>query len=333
MQPLISILIPAYNAEHWLADSIQSAVSQSWPKKEIIVVDDGSKDQTLAIARQFASSQVSVVTQPNQGAATARNKALSLCQGDYIQWLDADDFLASDKITAQMSLIDSSVGPKTLLSSAWCKFYFRPYRALFIPNPLWKDLSPVEWMILKMETGAWMAPESWLVSRHLTDCAGLWNVGLSMDDDGEYFSRIIRASDRILFAPQAKTYKRESNLGSLSKSILAPGKMDSQFQSNRLQIAALRSLEDSQRVRTACLVYLQRWLIFFYPEHEKIVKQAHELAAELGGKLETPALRWKYVAFQRLFGWEVAKRMSFTMPKARTWLAREWDRMLSCASR
>src|SRR5258705_7741413 len=102
MKALVSILIPAYNAEAWLAGTLRSAIAQTWERKEIIVIDDGSIDQTLAIARRFESDGVLVLTQKNQGAAAARNKAFSLSQGDYIQWLDADDLLASDKIARQM---------------------------------------------------------------------------------------------------------------------------------------------------------------------------------------------------------------------------------------
>ena len=104
MEPLVSILIPAFNAERWIADAIKSALEQTWPQKEIIVVDDGSTDQTPSIARQFVSKSVSVITQSNQGAASARNKAFSTCQGGYIQWLDADDLLAPSKIAKQMEL-------------------------------------------------------------------------------------------------------------------------------------------------------------------------------------------------------------------------------------
>src|SRR5437899_12664005 len=102
MKPLVSILIPAFNAQEWIADTLKSAIGQTWERKEVIVVDDGSTDQTLAIARQFASERVSIVTQNNQGAAAARNRAFSVSQGDYIQWLDADDLLAPDKIARQM---------------------------------------------------------------------------------------------------------------------------------------------------------------------------------------------------------------------------------------
>src|SRR5947207_14277041 len=98
MKPLVSILIPGYNAERWIGDSIRSALAQTWPRKEIIIVDDGSRDRTLSVAQQFACGNVLVVSQPNQGASAARNKGYELCQGDYIQWLDADDLLSADKV-------------------------------------------------------------------------------------------------------------------------------------------------------------------------------------------------------------------------------------------
>src|SRR5271163_1100029 len=99
MKPLVSILIPAYNAEAWISDTLRSATAQTWVRKEIIVVDDGSKDQTLAAARQFESEQLKVVTQKNQGASATRNNAFAMSKGDYVQWLDADDLMADRKST------------------------------------------------------------------------------------------------------------------------------------------------------------------------------------------------------------------------------------------
>jgi glycosyltransferase involved in cell wall biosynthesis len=63
MKPLVSILIPAYNAEQWISDAIESALAQTWPHKEVIVVDDGSSDRTLDVARRFASRNVRVLSQ------------------------------------------------------------------------------------------------------------------------------------------------------------------------------------------------------------------------------------------------------------------------------
>src|SRR5271168_1727479 len=106
MKPLVSILIPAYNAEAWISDSLRSAIAQTWERKEIIVVDDGSKDRTLSVARQFESSQVKVVTQQNQGAAATRNNAFALSEGDYVQWLDADDLMSPEKTAKQMEVAE-----------------------------------------------------------------------------------------------------------------------------------------------------------------------------------------------------------------------------------
>ena len=94
MTPLVSILIPAFNAEEWIADTLRSAVGSTWPRKEIIVVSDGSTGSTLSVARRTAREGVSVIAKSNEGAAATRNRALSCSQGDYIQWLDADDLLS-----------------------------------------------------------------------------------------------------------------------------------------------------------------------------------------------------------------------------------------------
>jgi glycosyltransferase involved in cell wall biosynthesis len=115
-EPLVSILIPAYNSQEWIGQALQSALAQTWPRKEVIVVDDGSTDQTQAVLREFAARNVLVARQPNRGAAAARNHAFSLCQGDYVQWLDADDILEADKVERQLRARDSETTELTLLS-------------------------------------------------------------------------------------------------------------------------------------------------------------------------------------------------------------------------
>src|ERR1700751_2900109 len=132
MKPLVSILIPAYNSEQWIGDTLRSAIAQTWEPKEIIVVDDGSTDRTLEIARHFESNGVRVFTQVNLGAAAARNAAFKLSQGDFSQWLDADDLLAPNKIEKQLAALREGEGSRILLSSAWAPFYFRTRNVRFI---------------------------------------------------------------------------------------------------------------------------------------------------------------------------------------------------------
>jgi glycosyltransferase involved in cell wall biosynthesis len=328
MEPLVSILIPAFNAERWIADTIKSALEQTWPQKEIIVVDDGSTDQTPSIARQFVSKSVSIITQPNQGAASARNKALSICQGGYIQWLDADDLLAPSKIAKQMEALACSQSKRTLLSSAWGYFTHRSSGATFSPTSLWRDLSPIEWLLRNLRDGVFLQTASWLVSRELTEAAGPWDTRLTLDDDGEYFSRVINASTGIRFVPQSRVYYRIAPTSRLSYLGRSDKKIESQFLSMQLQIRNIRSLEDSERVRSACLTFLQRYMIYFYPERSDIVKELEQLAADLGGYLEVPRLSWKYAWIQKVFGWTAAKRAQLFYNQCKSWVARMWDRIL-----
>lgn len=323
----MSILIPAFNAERWIADTIRSALDQTWPRKEIIVVDDGSTDQTLPVARQFASDVVSVVTQLNQGAAAARNKAFALCHGDYIQWLDADDLLAPDKIAKQMEALKDCPGKKTVLSSSWGHFVFRPVKADFVRTPLWCDLTSIEWLLRKWEQNVFMQTATWLVSRELTEIAGPWDTRLLGDDDGEYFSRVILASDGIRFIPEARVFYRRG-VGTLSHVGRSDRKLEAHFLSMQLHINHIRAVEDSARVRTACLKYLQGDLLYFFPERPDIVKQAEDLAANLGGRLEVPRLSWKYTWIKALFGWTAAKRTQFYYNRFKFFLFKSWDKLL-----
>jgi glycosyltransferase involved in cell wall biosynthesis len=328
MTPLVSILIPAYNAQSWIADTIQSALAQTWPRKEITVVDDGSMDQTLSLARRFASRTVFVVTQQNQGASAARNKALKLCQGDYIQWLDADDLLSPDKIAKQMDAAGKCRSKRTLISSGWAYFNYRPAKAKFVPTPLWCDLSPTEWLLRKWEQNLHMQTATWLVSRELTAAADPWNTQLSTGDDGEYFCRVIMKSNGIHFVPDAKVFYRVAGFSRLSDIGRNNKKMDSQFLGMKLQIGYLRTMEDSERVRAACLTFLQNWLGVFYPNRPDIVEQAQELAADLGSKLEIPRLRWKYAWIRPIFGYDFAKRVQLLLPPIKWLVASSWDKAL-----
>jgi glycosyltransferase involved in cell wall biosynthesis len=328
MKPLVSILIPAYNAERWIADTIRSALVQTWPRKEIIVVDDGSTDKTFSITRQFVSADVKSVTQKNAGASAARNHAFKLCQGDYIQWLDADDLLDLEKISRQMAVAEIVADKKILLSSAWGRFNFRLSRAIMVPTPLWGDFSPVEWLLLKMGRDLHMANQSWLTSRELTEAAGPWDERLSLDDDGEYFCRVLLAGGGVKFVPGAKSFYRISGTGGLSNVDQSDKKLESLWLSMQLHIRYLRSLEDSERTRAAGVAYLGNWLNYFYPTRPDLIEAAKRLAATLGGRLELKPLRPKYAWLEKPLGRPFAGRAQTALPNLKASLLRAWDKMM-----
>lgn len=106
-QPLVSILIPCYNSESFLAETLACCVNQTYPNIEVVVVDDGSSDGSLQIAKSWESrhENIHVYSQLNRGAASARNLAFKKSKGDYIMYLDADDLISLNKIEDQIKTI------------------------------------------------------------------------------------------------------------------------------------------------------------------------------------------------------------------------------------
>lgn len=328
MQPLVSILIPAYNAERWIGDTLRSVLAQTWPRKEIIVVDDGSKDGTLAAARKISSPELKVVAQKNSGASAARNHAFSLCQGEYIQWLDADDLLDPEKISRQMEVMEKTGDKKILLSSEWGRFHFRRSKTRWCRSDLWADLTPLEWLLLKMGRDLHMANQSWLSSRELTAAAGPWNERLSLDDDGEYFCRVLLASSGVKFVSGARSYYRISGTGGLSNVDKSDKKLESLWLSMQLHIRYLLSLEDSGRARAAAVAYLGNWLNYFHPARPDLVAAIKARGAELGGRLGLKPLRPKYAWMEKPFGWKFANQAQTALPNLKAAVTRSWDKAM-----
>ena len=179
-----------------------------------------------------------------------------------------------------------------------------------------------------MQHNLFMQTACWLVSRDLAEEAGPWDTKLLGDDDGEYFCRVLLASEQVRFVPEAKVYYRASGAGSLSYIGHSDKKVVAQLRSMDLHIRYIRSLEDSPRVREACVTLLQNWLCIFYPNRPDLVKQMEEMAASLGGELRPPTLSWKFSWIAALFGFQQAKRAQVVLSRIKWSLERWWDKVM-----
>ena len=146
------------------------------------------------------------------------------------------------------------------------------------------------------------------------------------DDDGEYFARVLMASEGTRFVSEAKVYYRMSGPSSLSYIGYSDKKRDAQWLSMRLHLEYVRSLIDTPRARAACVSYLQNWMVYFYPERKDIFELAQRAAQELGGKLEVPNLSWKYSWIKSVFGWGPARRAQMALPRVRWSVQQFWDK-------
>lgn len=120
MNPLVSVIIPVYNMETFLPNALQSVLSSDYPSLEVIVVDDGSNDGTYMVAKNFAQNdaRVHVLTQPNAGVSAARNKGISICHGELILPVDADNTIESTFISDAVSAILSDPEVKVVAPQA-----------------------------------------------------------------------------------------------------------------------------------------------------------------------------------------------------------------------
>ncbi len=105
-RPLVSVLMPAYNVAAYIAEAIESALYQTWQPVEVIVVDDGSTDETSSAARRYVPP-VRLFGQPHAGIGAGRNRALEEARGEYIAMLDADDYWPPEKLERQMAVLAS----------------------------------------------------------------------------------------------------------------------------------------------------------------------------------------------------------------------------------
>lgn len=260
----VSILIPLYNSAEYITETIESTLKQTWPNIEIIIVDDGSTDDSYAIAKSYASDKTKVYQQTNSGACTARNLAFNLSTGDYIQYLDADDLLAPAKIEQQILLL-SQHKPNTVASGIWGRFYNDLSDVRWEQQSINKNYpTPINWL-MDSWNGLGMAQTSvWLIPRHLIEQAGPWNTSLKLNQDGEFFSRVIMQASSIVFCGEAKVYYRSGNTDSVSQSNKSEAKAASLLRSYRLYQENVKAHCNNINVRKALG---NNYLNFMYQYH------------------------------------------------------------------
>jgi glycosyltransferase involved in cell wall biosynthesis len=306
--PLVSIIVPSYNAAPWLAQTLESALAQTHPTREIIVVDDGSTDSSLELARGFETRGVRVFAEPNRGASAARNLGLRHARGDFIQFLDADDLLAPDKISRQLERL-SREPAGTVASAAWARFHADPVEARFVTEPAWRDFpTPIDFQLLHFNEGWMMPPIAWLTPQAVIAKAGPWDERLSLNDDGEYFCRVLLASAGIAFCADARCFYRSGLPGSLSRRKDVKS-LRSMLLSIELCTETLERHGDTPAVRAALANVWQKLAYDLYPDLVDASRQAAARAREFGGANRPWEAGGRLKRLARLIGWRGAKRI------------------------
>ena len=283
--PKVSILIPLYNAEEYIIETIDSCLAQTYENIEIIIVDDGSIDSGLSIARQYEEKYVNikVETQKNNGASAARNRAFELSSGDFIQYHDADDILHQDKIRLQMNVLKTS-DERTLVFGKYGYFHKT------IENIEWKNLpvnknydDPKQFLLDLWGSGMSIIPLMWLTPRKLIEESRGWDESLSTNDDGEFFARVVFIANKVMFLEKSIGYYRRDNENSLSKQVSRKA-LQSNLQSFETYIELMKDDMDKSEVRRSLALVYSRFLYKLLPLHKDLIQKTKNKINSLGFK-------------------------------------------------
>jgi len=324
--PLVSICIPTYNSGKWIKDTIHSALAQTWDNKELIIVDDGSVDNTYEVIKKFESDKVKIFRQENKGACAARNKALKGAKGDFIQWLDADDLLAPNKIENQLRNSDLNPYSKVLHSGSWGFFYFCTARSKIIPTCLWQDLSRTEWLLNRFGQNIMMPNHSFLVSRKLTELVGPWNENLIINQDGEYFTRIIIACDLVKFHSESLCYYRRGNTRSISKKNRI---FEAISISHNLCVDHLLNFQDTVEMRAAAANFLNQFVSVFFNVDSAEIYANKKRIENLGGVINHPELSGKFIFLNKILGYGAVLKLKNQIWNSKIFFEKSIDKIFS----
>ncbi len=306
---LVSIIIPAYNASKYIEQSIDSILKQTYRNIEVIVVNDGSEDETFEILTTIKDDRLVVINQENKGQCAACNVGFRKSKGAYIKFFDADDILNSNFIEEQ---INSIVGHKnTIVSAKWGRFFNDDINSFRLnPELVWRDLTPIEWLTTALESGSnMMQCALWLIPRENLIKAGLWDETLSLNNDFEFFVRVLLTAEQIVFSNNSILYYRSGNSLSLSHSNSRKS-MESGVKSNLLGCSYIVKFAGDDRVKNACAINLSPWMFVTYMKHRDL---SYLLELEIKQLTATKPIynSNKYTAqLSRLFGWKFVVRLA-----------------------
>lgn len=259
IQPLVSVIIPLYNSELYIGKTIESVLGQTYKNIEIIVVDDGSSDNSFSVAKQYEAENVYVYHQSNQGAQVARNYGFLLCKGKYIQYLDADDYLTTNKIEKQVKILEEN-DPMTIATSSvymdnggQCVLWDMPEiycnfdSGFDLLLNLWRSFIPS------------LVPGAYLTPRTLIELSGGWDETLLKNQDGEFFSRVLINAKKVVYVgKEGQVWRILPN--STSHKVSAR-KIESVLRSYQKISDLMLSTEDSERVRRAISIAYGSFII------------------------------------------------------------------------
>jgi glycosyltransferase involved in cell wall biosynthesis len=303
--PIVSIIIPAYNKATFINDAIKSCLNQTYDECEIVIVDDGSTDGTIQVIKKFLPHpRVTLIETDNMGASSARNIGLMAARGEYIQYLDADDYLDADKLRRQIMQLRYQP-PSTISVSRHYTHDVRSGKVQAYEDTFAGEVDPIRWIEDALQEKVAYPPSVYLLHRSIAESAGFWNTKLSYNDDAEYFIRVLLCCDKMLYCDESLVYYRiavSGSLGSLRNRKSYISELDA------LKLVADR-LTNHQELQSAVAYALGKYYFKTYMKHPDLSKKAYYMMKEINVDVDTNHYNGKARMLSKLITWRLVSRI------------------------
>jgi len=280
-KPLVSVIIPAYNSEKYIAETLRSVMAQTYRNIEIIVVDDCSTDATLQVVEKMDIQRpISVIKkEKNSGAAASRNMGYQHSKGSLIKFLDADDFIDPKMIANQVAL---ATDDSNIISAQWGRFVNDDVSTFKLsPETCWQTMPSSDWVCASWRNANAMTnPGIFLIPRKIIEKAGLWDETLTLLDDTEYFMKTILTADNIIFSSDSLLYYRSGLNNSLSRTKTRKG-FESAFAAIEKASQTLLSKRNDHAAKLACANNWQLFIYDHYPNYTDLTDKAEAYIRQL----------------------------------------------------
>lgn len=301
--PSVSILIPLYNAEAYIADTIERCLNQLYKDIEIIIVDDHSTDNSLSVAQQFECNNIHIYENPKKGGNSARNYAFQMSKGEYVKFLDADDYFSSEMLKKQVERLMKDGTDNSVVFSP-VRMLYEDGHWLNPPRSIDFDHEPAIELLLDIWRGkGWHCPHCHLMHRNLVEKAGLWDENVIKNQDGEFFARVYAAADKALSIPDEYAVWRQFNTG--VHAVMKLNAIKSALYTKQTIGNLILAYKNNTETRTM----IGRSIGFFvyenWPQIKPLLQDIQYICSKLNLNMVLPE-RKKLKILTLLFGWQKA---------------------------
>jgi glycosyltransferase involved in cell wall biosynthesis len=313
MNLLVSIIMPVYNSEKYVRDTIESCLKQSYKNIEIVIVNDGSKDSSEEIIQGFRDNRIKYYKITNSGPCYARNYGVKKASGVLFQFLDADDLLHPHKIRSQVNFyrrFGDDYGDDYVYSGKMGIITGGQKRLEKDFDFYYKNLEVKEYFReMFNHFGKYYTTGMWLVPKKLMDATHGWDQKVLINNDGEYFSRLILISKGIIYCPGAIFYYRKDVPESLSKKFNSKEIYESWLYSYTCYVEGFKANLDIGSARELGRRALSVYYCNSYPYHPDLRASCREQIKLLGYSSAAPHGGKTFKFLSRFIGTDNALRI------------------------